>query len=46
MFVVATTTILALQLFNEPFILQSPAPPAGPPAELAASLAAVIQFVE
>ncbi len=29
-FVVATTTILALQLFNEPFILQSPAPPAGP----------------
>ncbi len=29
-FVVATTTILALQLFNEPFILQSPAPPSGP----------------
>ncbi len=29
-FVVATTTILALQLFNEPFILQSPSPPAGP----------------
>ena len=29
-FVVATTTILALQLFNEPFILQAPAPPAGP----------------
>lgn len=29
-FVVATTTILALQLFNEPFILQSPAPAAGP----------------
>ena len=30
MFVVATTTILALQLFNEPFILQSPSPPSGP----------------
>ncbi len=29
-FVVATTTILALQLFNEPFILQSPSPPSGP----------------
>ena len=29
-FVVVTTTILALQLFNEPFILQSPATPAGP----------------
>ncbi len=29
-FVVATTTILALQLFNEPFILQAPSPPAGP----------------
>ena len=29
-FVVATTTILALQLFNEPFILQSPGSPAGP----------------
>jgi len=29
-FVVATTSILALQLFNEPFILQSPNPPAGP----------------
>jgi ABC-type sugar transport system permease subunit len=29
-FVVATSTILALQLFNEPFILQAPAPAAGP----------------
>jgi ABC-type sugar transport system permease subunit len=29
-FVVATTTILALQLFNEPFILQAPSPAAGP----------------
>lgn len=29
-FVVATTTILALQIFNEPFILQAPSPPAGP----------------
>jgi ABC-type sugar transport system permease subunit len=29
-FVVVTTTILALQLFNEPFILQSPSPPSGP----------------
>lgn len=29
-FVVASTTILALQLFNEPFILHSPNPPAGP----------------
>ncbi len=29
-FVVATSTILALQLFNEPFILQSPSPPSGP----------------
>ena len=29
-FVVATTTILGLQLFNEPFILQAPASPAGP----------------
>ncbi|MDH3680604.1 MAG: sugar ABC transporter permease [Acidimicrobiia bacterium] len=29
-FVVATTTILALQMFNEPFILQSPSSPAGP----------------
>ncbi len=29
-FVVATTTILALQLFNEPYILQSPSPAAGP----------------
>ncbi|MBT8249570.1 MAG: sugar ABC transporter permease [Acidimicrobiia bacterium] len=29
-FVVATTTILALQLFNEPFILNSPNAPAGP----------------
>lgn len=29
-FVVATTTILALQLFNEPFILQSPSLAAGP----------------
>ncbi len=29
-FVVATTTILALQMFNEPFILQSPNSPAGP----------------
>ena len=29
-FVVATTTILALQMFNEPFILQSPSTPAGP----------------
>ncbi len=29
-FVVATTTILALQLFNEPFILQAPSRPAGP----------------
>ncbi len=29
-FVVATTTILALQLFSEPFILQAPSPPAGP----------------
>ncbi|MBT8208139.1 MAG: sugar ABC transporter permease, partial [Acidimicrobiia bacterium] len=29
-FVVATTTILALQLFNEPFILQSPNSAAGP----------------
>ncbi len=29
-FVVATTTILGLQLFNEPFILQAPSPPAGP----------------
>jgi ABC-type sugar transport system permease subunit len=29
-FVVATTTILALQLFNEPFILQSPNRPSGP----------------
>ncbi len=29
-FVVATSTILALQLFNEPFILQAPSPPSGP----------------
>jgi ABC-type sugar transport system permease subunit len=29
-FVVVQTTILALQLFNEPFILQAPGPPAGP----------------
>lgn len=29
-FVVATTTILGLQLFNEPFILQAPSPPSGP----------------
>lgn len=29
-FVVATTTILGLQMFNEPFILQSPAGPEGP----------------
>jgi ABC-type sugar transport system permease subunit len=29
-FVVATTTILALQLFNEPFILQSPGRASGP----------------
>lgn len=29
-FVVATTTILGLQMFNEPFILQSPGSPAGP----------------
>jgi ABC-type sugar transport system permease subunit len=29
-FVVATSTILGLQLFNEPFILQSPSSPAGP----------------
>lgn len=29
-FVVATTTILALQMFNEPFILQAPSTPAGP----------------
>lgn len=29
-FVMVTTTILALQLFNEPFILQSPSPPSGP----------------
>lgn len=29
-FVVATTTILGLQLFNEPFILQAPSSPAGP----------------
>ncbi len=29
-FVVATTTILALQLFNEPFILQAPSRPSGP----------------
>ncbi|MDJ0955014.1 MAG: sugar ABC transporter permease [Acidimicrobiia bacterium] len=29
-FVVATSTILGLQLFNEPFILQSPSPPSGP----------------
>jgi len=29
-FVVATTTILALQLFNEPFILNVPNPPNGP----------------
>jgi len=29
-FVVATSTILALQMFNEPFILQAPSSPAGP----------------
>ena len=29
-FVVATTTILGLQMFNEPFILQAPAQPSGP----------------
>ncbi len=29
-FVVATTTILGLQMFNEPFILQAPSTPAGP----------------
>jgi ABC-type sugar transport system permease subunit len=29
-FVVTNATILALQLFNEPFILQAPAPPNGP----------------
>lgn len=29
-FVVATSTILALQMFNEPFILQAPSTPAGP----------------
>jgi ABC-type sugar transport system permease subunit len=29
-FVVATDIILALQMFNEPFILQSPSSPAGP----------------
>jgi ABC-type sugar transport system permease subunit len=29
-FVVATTTILGLQMFNEPFILQAPASPRGP----------------
>lgn len=29
-FVVATTTILGLQMFNEPFILQAPSEPSGP----------------
>lgn len=29
-FVVATSTILGLQMFNEPFILQAPSSPAGP----------------
>ena len=29
-FVVTNATILALQLFNEPFILQAPSPPNGP----------------
>ncbi len=29
-FVVVTTTILALQMFSEPFMLQSPNPPSGP----------------
>ncbi|MEM9610225.1 MAG: sugar ABC transporter permease [Actinomycetota bacterium] len=29
-FVVATTTILGLQMFNEPFILQAPSDPSGP----------------